>query len=51
MAKMNIIAGITNIFVGLLTIAVCIPLLKDKIAMNRWYGIRFRKSFESEENW
>ena len=28
-----------------------LPLLKRKIPMNRWYGARFKKSFESEENW
>jgi len=51
MTNLNIIIGLSNIFVGVVTIAVCLPLLKDKIQMNRWYGIRFRKSFESEENW
>ena len=32
-------------------ILISIPLLKRKIPMNRWYGARFKKSFESEENW
>lgn len=45
------IFGLSNIITGLVVIAACIPLLRDNIAMNRWYGIRFRKSFESEENW
>ncbi|HBA54270.1 MAG TPA: hypothetical protein DCZ04_07395 [Syntrophorhabdus aromaticivorans] len=43
--------GISNIFVGLLMIALCIPLLKCRIPMNQWYGVRFSKSFESTENW
>ena len=43
--------GLVNIFAGVLIIAVCLPLLKDKIGMNHWYGIRFKKSFESKENW
>ncbi len=47
----SIVLGLSNIFVGVLIIAVCIPLLKNKIRMNRWYGMRFRKSFESNENW
>ena len=47
----NIIFGLSDIIVGVVTIALCIPLLKDKIAMNRWYGIRFKKSFESSQNW
>jgi hypothetical protein len=41
----------TNIFVGVLIIAVSIPLQKNKIRMNCWYGMRFRKSFKSDENW
>ena len=32
-------------------ILISIPLLKRMIPMNRWYGARFKKSFESEENW
>lgn len=32
-------------------ILISIPMLKRKIPMNRWYGARFKKSFESEENW
>jgi hypothetical protein len=47
----TIISGLSNIIVGFVTIALCIPLLKDKIAMNRWYGIRLKQSFESSENW
>lgn len=41
----------SNIFVGALIIALSIPLLWGKIGMNRWYGMRFKKSFESKENW
>jgi len=51
MTNINMIIGLSNIIVGVVTIALCIPLLKDKIAMNRWYGIRFKKSFASTENW
>ncbi len=48
----NILLGLSNIFIGALVIGLCIPLLKDKIKMNHWYGIRwFKKSFESDENW
>lgn len=47
----NIMTGITNILVGLLIIILNIPLTKKKIKMNRWYGMRIPKSFESEENW
>jgi uncharacterized membrane protein len=51
MININVISGLSNILAGLLIIAVCVPLLKGKIQMNRWYGIRMKKSFESEENW
>ena len=51
MTHTAIIIGIADIFIGVITIALCIPLLTDKIPMNRWYGIRFRKSYESEEDW
>jgi len=47
----SVVLGLPNILVGILIIAVCIPLLKNKIGMNCWYGMRFRKSFESNENW
>jgi hypothetical protein len=53
-AKMDpssIIVGISNIFCGLLFIAISIPLLKKKIKRNHFYGMRFAKAFESEENW
>jgi nucleoside recognition membrane protein YjiH len=47
----SVVLSLSSIFVGILIIALCIPLLKKKIRMNRWYGMRFRKSFESNENW
>jgi hypothetical protein len=43
--------AISNILVAALIILLSIPLLKRQIPMNRWYGARFRKSFESEDNW
>jgi len=47
----SVVIGLPNILVGILIIAVSIPLLKNKIRMNCWYGMRFRKSFKSNENW
>jgi hypothetical protein len=47
----SIYLGISNIFCGLLFIAISIPLWKGSIKMNRYYGIRFKKSYESEKNW
>jgi hypothetical protein len=51
MPPINIILGLSHIFVGVLMIVVCIPLTKDRIGMNKLYGIRFKQSFESPENW
>ena len=47
----NLIFGLTNILVGGLLLALSIPLIKGKVKMNYLYGVRFKKSFESEENW
>ena len=43
--------GISIICAAVVLILISIPMLKRKIPMNRWYGARFKKSFESEENW
>jgi hypothetical protein len=51
MISVGAFLGIINTFVGVLIVAVCIPLLMRRIKMNRWYGFRIKKSFESEENW
>jgi len=47
----NTIVGLMNISAGFLITILCIPLVKRKIKMNRWYGMRIPKSFKSEENW
>jgi len=47
----NIFFGIINIASALLIIGVSIPLVKHKIKMNHLYGIRIKKSFESEDSW
>ncbi|HTQ29965.1 MAG TPA: SdpI family protein [Opitutaceae bacterium] len=47
---MNPIA-LTHLLVGLMTVAVSLPLVKRKIKMNRWYGIRIPAAFESEQRW
>ncbi|BCM90793.1 hypothetical protein IAD21_02655 [Abditibacteriota bacterium] len=43
--------ALSFISVGLLLIGLNIPLLQGKIKRNPYYGVRIRKSFESEENW
>jgi uncharacterized membrane protein len=47
----NILFGIINIACALLIIGISIPLVKHKIKMNYLYGIRIKKSFESEDSW
>jgi len=47
----TLILGITNLIVGILIFLVSLPLVFRKIPMNPVYGVRFKKSFESQENW
>jgi len=47
----NYILAVSHIFVGALIIAISIPLVRGSISMNDWYGVRFKKSFSSDENW
>jgi uncharacterized membrane protein len=49
--KPNIFFGIINIACALLIIGISIPLVNHKIKMNHFYGIRIKKSFESEDSW
>jgi hypothetical protein len=42
---------VTLVCLGFILIAISIPLYLGKIKMNRIYGFRIRKAFESEENW
>lgn len=48
---MNYLPGLLNIAVGIVLIAVSIPLVRRKIKPNYGYGFRIAKAFESEENW
>jgi hypothetical protein len=43
--------GISNVLVAVIVILLSLPLLKRRVPMNHWYGARFKKSFESENNW
>ena len=45
------IIGVSNIMVGMLVVAISIPLVTNKVPMNQIYGIRFKQSFESQEKW
>lgn len=43
--------SLMTIGIGVLILLISLPLLKGKVPMNCWYGIRFRESFASRENW
>ncbi|GAB4368060.1 MAG: hypothetical protein Kow0042_09020 [Calditrichia bacterium] len=51
MDEINVVIGGGFIFVAMLIIGLSIPLVKRMVPMNNFYGIRFAKSLESEENW
>jgi hypothetical protein len=51
MQPVNVTLGLSSIVSGVLVFLLSLPLLKDKIGPNRWYGVRIRKAFESRENW
>jgi hypothetical protein len=37
--------------VGIICLALAIPLARRKIPMNVWYGVRIQKAFQSERLW
>jgi uncharacterized membrane protein HdeD (DUF308 family) len=47
----NVIFGIMWVVVGLILMAISIPLKNGKVAMNHFYGVRLKKSYSSEKNW
>ena len=51
MTTENLVLGILMLLTGGVNVGMSIPLLYDKVKMNQWYGMRTKKSFESEENW
>ncbi len=47
----GIIFCISHTLVGVLLIAMSIPLAKGKVKMSRWYGFKIAKAYESDDNW
>jgi hypothetical protein len=47
----NIIFAVMYIMIGLLLLAISIPLKNEKVAMNHVIGVRLRRSFTSDKNW
>jgi uncharacterized membrane protein len=51
MHSLNIVLGLENVITGVILIAVALPLIHRQIPPNRWYGVRIRAAFRSEEAW
>ena len=51
MSNDNLFLGFSNLACATLFIVIAIPLVQRKVKMNRWYGIRIKKAFESDDNW
>jgi hypothetical protein len=51
MDAVAITIGLSWTFIGLLTTALCIPLVRGRVGRNPFYGIRFPQSFQSDEAW
>lgn len=47
---MNPLAIVYSIF-ALVIIGLSVPLIKNKIKMNHWYGVRIAEAFKSEARW
>jgi hypothetical protein len=51
MTSLSLILGGSHIFIALVTTLLSIPLVRGEMPMNSYYGVRFKKSYESNENW
>ncbi len=49
--SINLIMSAVSIFIGLLFVGLSMPLTQRKVKVNSWYGIRFQKSYESDQAW
>jgi SdpI/YhfL family protein len=43
--------AVALVAVGAVMFATCLPLIKRKVPMNYFYGIRVREAFKSKERW
>lgn len=44
-------AGIVHLLAAVVAITAALPLIKGKVKMNPWYGVRIPAAFESEAQW
>lgn len=49
--RIELILGLVDIALGLLFIAISVPLMLNKIPPNSLYGIRIPQAFRSDEDW
>ena len=42
---------IVHLAAALVGVVVSVPLIGRRVRMNRWYGVRIREAFVSEERW
>ena len=45
------ILSITLLFSGILIFAGCLPMVHNRIPMNKFYGARTKASFKNDESW
>jgi hypothetical protein len=51
MNDLNLILGLSNLLCALVSGAVAISLLRGRVKMNDFYGVRFAQAMESPDNW
>ncbi|MEM9555607.1 MAG: SdpI family protein [Acidobacteriota bacterium] len=51
MSGLGVALAVSNLFTACIVAALSWPLARRRIAMNRWYGVRFAKSYASDEAW
>ncbi len=51
MQNVNVILAILFAFLGVLVGILCVPLALGRVPMNRFYGIRIPKSYQSDGDW
>ncbi len=49
--EINTVFAFVDLGTALLIIGTAFPLVLGSIPMNQWYGVRFEKSFASDEAW
>ena len=51
MDTVGLLVGVSSVAVGLITVLICLPLLRGQIPRNNLYGFRLAEAFQSDEAW